>query len=235
MSKPFNNGYEITQGFGNNPAYYGQWGFDGHEGIDLIPTDDDWTVHSIESGVVLRDIDTPRDNYGIHCVIWNEKNKRALWYCHLENNSVITGQEIWEGQPIGKMGATGVVTGAHLHLGLRETDSDANPINTDNGYKGFIDPLVLLGELSSGEGEFMEEDISTSVEDKYGLKDIDRYNKYWTYEQLIEDWVKLYGDNVDKDKLIIVLQGIISTNKTPLSEYEAGELFGAWIDKLLGR
>lgn len=42
----------------------------------------------------------------------------------------------------------------------------------------------------------MSEDIPTSIEEKFGLKEIDRYNKYWTYEELISDWVKMYGELV---------------------------------------
>jgi len=191
--KPFKNGYKITQLFGNNPTYYGQWGFNGHEGIDLIPTDSDWNIYSMEDGVVLRDVDYTRDNYGIYCVIWNPDKKRAWWYCHMANNNTSVGQFIKAGEVIGKMGATGKVTGAHLHLGLRLSDATGNAINTDNGFKGFIDPLPLLKELNI-EGEdimVLADDIPTEIEDKFGLKDIDRYSKYWTGNEFILDWTKL--------------------------------------------
>ena len=194
--KPFKRGYKITQLFGESPTYYSQWGFKAHEGIDLIPTDSDWNIHSMEDGVVLRDIDTPRDNYGIYCVIWNKDKKRAWWYCHLENNNLNTGQFVKAGDVIGKMGSTGKVTGAHLHLGLRLSDSSGNAINTDNGFKGFIDPLPLLEELNKEVEGIMDlsDDISTEVEDKFKLKEVSRYNKYWSYNELIDDWVKLVGE-----------------------------------------
>lgn len=194
--KPLKRGYKITQLFGESPTYYSQWGFKAHEGIDLIPTDSDWNIHSMEDGVVLRDIDTPRDNYGIYCVIWNKDKKRAWWYCHLENNNLNTGQFVKAGDVIGKMGSTGKVTGAHLHLGLRLSDSSGNAINTDNGFKGFIDPLPLLEELNKEVEGIMDlsDDISTEVEDKFKLKEVSRYNKYWSYNELIDDWVKLAGE-----------------------------------------
>jgi len=204
MNKPFNKGYKITQLFGSNPSYYSQWGFKGHEGIDLIPLDSDWNVLSMEDGVVLRDIDLPRDNYGIYCVVWNRKNKRAWWYCHLKNNQVSVGQEVKAGDVLGVMGATGKVTGAHLHLGLRYSDDNGNAINIDNGYKGFVDPLNLLQELNQESEDFMGEDIPTGIEEQFGLKEISRYNKYWTYEELIADWVKLVKEledmTADRDK-----------------------------------
>lgn len=49
-----------------------------------------------------------------------------------------------------------------------------------------IDKIIAIAK-----GGFMDTDIPTEVEEKYKLKEIERYNKYWTYEQLIEDWVKL--------------------------------------------
>lgn len=197
MSKPFNKGYKITQLFGANPSYYSQWGFKGHEGIDLIPLDSNWNVLCMEDGVVVRDIDSPRDNYGIYCVVWNKENKRAWWYCHLENNQVSVGQEVKAGDVLGVMGATGEVTGGHLHIGLRYSDENGIAIDTDNGYKGFVDPLNLLQELNQESEDFMKEDIPTDVEERFELKEISRYNKYWTYEELISDWVKLVKELED--------------------------------------
>jgi N-acetylmuramoyl-L-alanine amidase len=42
--------------------------------------------------------------------------------------------------------------------------------------------------------DFLKEDIPTEVEDKFKLKDIKRYNKYWTYEEFFKDWVNLVSE-----------------------------------------
>lgn len=147
----FKNGYRITQVFGNNPDYYKQFGFAGHEGLDLVPsTPGDTTMYCIEDGEVLRDIDDPKSGaYGTHVVIWNKENKRAWWYCHLASNETSIGQQIKAGQKIGVMGATGNTNGAHLHLNLRPTDANKNVLDPNNGYKGFVNPLPVLQKLNT--------------------------------------------------------------------------------------
>lgn len=145
---PFKAGFKITQFFGENPTSYSPYGFKGHEGIDLVSLTSDWNIHAVEEGIVLQDVDAPRDNYGIYCVVWNPVTKRSWWYCHLQKNFTFNGQKIKKGDPIGVMGNTGNSTGAHLHLGMRNSDEDANPINTGNGYKGFVDPLKTLITLN---------------------------------------------------------------------------------------
>jgi len=53
---------------------------------------------------------------------------------HLSERLVADGDEVVRGQPIGKVGATGRVTGPHLHFGLR--------------WRGArVDPDRLLGRL----------------------------------------------------------------------------------------
>jgi murein DD-endopeptidase MepM/ murein hydrolase activator NlpD len=154
---PFRRGYLITQKFGQNPANYKPLGFDGHDGIDLVPTDengkvlalevgkDNWDILAIEDGVVVRDFDDPKaGGYGIYAVVYNPKTKRAWWYGHFAANYVAIGTEIKRGDRLGQMGSTGNSTGAHLHLGLRLADANGNAVNTDNGYKGFVDPLEAL-------------------------------------------------------------------------------------------
>lgn len=58
--------------------------------------------------------------------------------------------------------------------------------------------------ISLAKGDIMEEDISTEVEEKFKLKEISRYNKYWTYEELIADWVAMFHElenmNADRNK-----------------------------------
>jgi len=148
MKSPFKGGFEITQVFGANPQIYKEYGFKGHEGIDLVPKDNDWDVMCVEGGEIIRDIDTPRDNYGNYVLVWNTTNKRGWWYCHLAQNFVSVGDKIKKGTRVGVMGNSGYSTGPHLHLGVRYGDEDKVPINTDNEYKGFVDPLPILETFS---------------------------------------------------------------------------------------
>jgi hypothetical protein len=142
----FSKGYRITQEFGARPDYYKQFGFDGHEGLDVVPkVAGDTVIYCIEDGEVIRDVDNPKSGaYGEHVVVWNRNNRRAWWYCHLSSNVTNLGQMVRAGEVIGVMGATGNTQGAHLHLNVRKTDDNKNPIETNNGYKGFVNPLPIL-------------------------------------------------------------------------------------------
>lgn len=55
-----------------------------------------------------------------------------------------------------------------------------------------VDRIIALAK---GGNMSLTQDIETEVEEKFRLKEIDRYSKYWTYEELIADWVKLYKEN----------------------------------------
>lgn len=162
MKKIFNSDFKVTQIYGGDHTltinkkeykasdYYGKFGLKGHEGIDLIPSDNDWTVKAAADGVVVRDDDfagDPKaDVYGIYVTIWHPQLKKATQYCHLESNQVFVNQQIKAGEPIGKMGKTGNTSGAHLHLNLFEVDDKGYRLNKDNGFMGGVDPLPFLNE-----------------------------------------------------------------------------------------
>jgi len=147
---PFSGGFIITQTYGVNPEDYRQFGLAGHEGIDYLPQGDDKKVYAIESGIVIGDFDDPVAGkaYGNHVVIYVPVNHRQWYYAHLAENYVKAGDRVLRGQPLGLMGDTGHVTGAHLHLGVRLTDANGKPINLNNGYKGFVDPAPLVKQLT---------------------------------------------------------------------------------------
>ncbi|WP_405490637.1 M23 family metallopeptidase [Streptomyces sp. NBC_00096] len=50
-----------------------------------------------------------------------------VWYCHLSSMSVTSGS-VAAGDTIGRVGATGNVTGPHLHLEVREGGSTVDPL-----------------------------------------------------------------------------------------------------------
>ncbi len=137
----FNGDYPITQPFGANAAYYGQFGLSGHEGVDWgTPTGTVCTAPF--AGIVLRaGFNSDYSNYGNIVVVWDPVQKCAVWYAHMSTWSVYAGNKVIKGQVLGRTGATGNVTGSHLHFGVVETDANGNRLNINNGYIGFINPL----------------------------------------------------------------------------------------------
>jgi murein DD-endopeptidase MepM/ murein hydrolase activator NlpD len=150
MQIPFSGGSILSQGFGENPENYTQFGLNGHEGLDYLPQGDDRRIYAVESGLVREDVDDPVQGkaYGINVVVFVPVNRRLWTYAHLAQNFVSKGDTVLRGQPIGLMGSTGNTTGAHLHLGLRLTDANGNPLGTGNGFKGFVDPAPTVKLLT---------------------------------------------------------------------------------------
>lgn len=150
MQIPFALGSTLTQAFGANPQNYAQFGLNGHEGLDFIPQGDDKKVYAVESGIVVQDTDDPVGGkaYGNNVVIFVPTNRRLWTYAHLAENYVQSGDKVLRGQPLGLMGNTGNTTGPHLHLGLRQSDANGNPLNVNNGFKGFIDPAPVVKMLT---------------------------------------------------------------------------------------
>ena len=153
MRSLFNSKFKITQEFANKlivdgKDYYAQFGLNGHEGIDLIPTGTVWDVLCLEDGVVVKDIDDAvlGKNYGKNVTIWHPLIKKATQNCHLASNDVSMGQRLKRGDKLGVMGATGNTTGAHVHLNLFMVDNNGIRLFRDNGYFGGIDPLPFLQE-----------------------------------------------------------------------------------------
>jgi murein DD-endopeptidase MepM/ murein hydrolase activator NlpD len=69
-------------------------------------------------------------SYGLYVIVKHTDGYTSL-YAHLSSISVLEGQEVKQGQVLGKSGNTGFSTGVHLHLEIRK-DGVA------------IDPLTLL-------------------------------------------------------------------------------------------
>lgn len=141
ISSPFNT-YIITQGFGENPGSYDQYGYPGHNGIDLWTSEDPALIMCVCEGQVEK-VGWEAEGYGKFIVVvhYSETVWRS-YYAHLKSVSVKPGQQIRAGQIIAEMGSTGNSTGPHLHLGIRFPLS-FNPI-----YKGYLDPYPYLQEAA---------------------------------------------------------------------------------------
>ena len=93
-----------------------------HSGIDLAaPAGTE--VFSATAGIATTGDDPT--GAGLYVVIRFDRETRLL-YCHLSSLRVRAGTQVEPGQLIGTVGATGLATGAHLHL---EVDVAGIPID----------------------------------------------------------------------------------------------------------
>ena len=140
---PTNKGYVITSGYGYR-LLWGKWDF--HDGLDISGTGKGSPIYAVNDGVVFcSGYDISKGNQkcgtvtGGQVVIIDHQNGYYTMYAHMVKGSqrVKTGDRVTRGQVIGGMGATGQVTGVHLHFGVT---TGAPPHR--NGAK-FINPWKL--------------------------------------------------------------------------------------------
>ncbi|MEU6624699.1 M23 family metallopeptidase [Streptomyces litmocidini] len=62
-------------------------------------------------------------SYGYRIVLELEDGTE-IWYCHLSSMLVSAGQTVSTGETVGRVGATGNVTGAHLHMEVHTAGGD---------------------------------------------------------------------------------------------------------------
>lgn len=128
----------ITQGFGQNPADYAQFGFAGHNGIDFgVP--EGTVVFAPHDGIATVK-DEGSNGYGLSVTI--DDGKRRSLLAHLSSTSVANGQTIYQGDPIAKSGKTGMTTGPHLHWTFKIIRNGVVQ-NKNNGYDGAMDVTEL--------------------------------------------------------------------------------------------
>ncbi|MFI8828285.1 peptidoglycan DD-metalloendopeptidase family protein [Streptomyces sp. NPDC053431] len=106
------------------------WSSGYHTGVDFIASTGT-TVHAVGPGTVYSAGDGGA--YGNQVVIQHADGTFSQ-YAHLSSISVSAGQTVTGGQEIGLSGATGNVTGPHLHFEMR----------TGPEYGSDIDPLAAL-------------------------------------------------------------------------------------------
>lgn len=106
------------------------WSSGYHTGVDFLV----WTgtpVHSVAAGTVVH---AGADGAYGNDVIVRHADGRYTLYGHLSRPLVSAGQSVASGQEIGISGATGNVTGPHLHFEVRTTPN----------YGSDIDPVAYL-------------------------------------------------------------------------------------------
>ncbi|MEU8764424.1 M23 family metallopeptidase [Streptomyces sp. NPDC048659] len=117
--------YTLTSTYGESGS---MWSSGYHTGLDFAaPTGT--PVKAVHSGTVKSA--GWSGSYGYRIVL-ELADGTEIWYCHLSSMTVGAGQSVGTGDTIGRVGATGNVTGPHLHL----------EVHTPSG--GGIDPAGWL-------------------------------------------------------------------------------------------
>jgi len=118
--------YTITSTFGQAGSL---WSSGYHTGLDFAaPTGT--LIKAIHSGTITEA--GWAGSYGYRTILTLDDGTE-LWFCHQSSISVSVGQKVSTGDVIGRVGATGNVTGAHLHL-------EVHPGGSADG----IDPMAWL-------------------------------------------------------------------------------------------
>ena len=106
----------------------GYGGYPGHRGMDIAGPYGTPVV-AAESGVVIaaNDGDPWGDSWGYYVLIYHNSTFTTR-YAHLSALTVYNGQYVEKGTVVGYEGATGNVTGPHLHFEVYENGTRVNPM-----------------------------------------------------------------------------------------------------------
>ena len=96
-----------------------------HQGVDLAGPEGTPIYASKSGTVTVAKSSRSAGNY----VTINHGGGYSSIYMHMQYYVVSKGQTVKQGQVIGYMGSTGVVTGTHLHFGIIKDGSYVNPAN----------------------------------------------------------------------------------------------------------
>lgn len=102
--------------------YRGQYRM--HSGLDLAEQPRPGAVVAVKAGVVKSTADSAG---GGHEIIIDHGGGVATRYEHLASRTVTVGERVWAGRQIGVEGATGNVTGPHVHLEVSIDGARVNP------------------------------------------------------------------------------------------------------------
>ncbi len=118
----------ISSGFGVRKTPYARGSYQFHTGVDIIGSHGSAIYAAANGRVVFTGY---RGSYGNMIIIDHDYGYETL-YAHLSGFAVSAGDRVETGQTIGYMGASGRVTGTHLHYEVLYNNTPVNPTNFMN-------------------------------------------------------------------------------------------------------
>lgn len=148
---PVSGAFQVTAIYGQQGSYWKN----GHRGIDLVAGDR--RIFATCNGTV-RKVGYDEAGWGQFVSI-DEPNGRRHIFCHLQKNSVSVkkGDAVDRLTVLGMMGATGNVSGVHLHYQLQQGDA-------------VIDPTLHLG-IPNKKGRYHSKDYPLEEVNSMCFKD----------------------------------------------------------------
>lgn len=137
MRYPFDN-YKLGTRYGSKGKY---WACGWHSGLDLLSANygGDGKIYPLYAGFVQKVAKT--GSYG-NCVYIQHPDGYITLYAHMQRVYVKPGQSVNEKTVLGIEGATGNVTGKHLHIEVHKRAYK---------YPADIDPLAFIRERLGGD------------------------------------------------------------------------------------
>lgn len=190
---PFDDSHRLTQGFGENPSVYAQFGIPGHNGIDWSLSQGT-PVLAVDAGKVIAKTE---DKPGFGQYIKLQHSWGQTLYAHLSGFKIKKNQNVQAGQVIGLSGNTGFSTGPHLHFGMR-----VNPYSTADGWNGYTNPqrfLIWPGE-NTADAQLQKlqqrlQQVQQALQDAQGSFEFERTELHQTadlWREGVQDLLKQY-------------------------------------------
>ncbi|MBQ1272664.1 MAG: M23 family metallopeptidase, partial [Clostridia bacterium] len=95
-----------------------------HRGIDISAQEGTPVLAAYGGTVTQSDYDPTGGNY----VVLSHRDGTQSYYGHLKTRFVARGDRVEKGETLGLSGATGTVTGAHLHFQLTKGNQTYDPL-----------------------------------------------------------------------------------------------------------
>ena len=144
--------FQITQGFGENPASYARFGLKGHNGWDIRTIYPDTPngkrkIMAPQDSKFYRVGNEGNDGFGkyIEIITKTSKNTWKHTFAHCDSYEAFTDKKM--GESIATSDNTGNSTAPHSHWTAKRLNADGSVKDYDNGYFGAVNPQEYIDEV----------------------------------------------------------------------------------------